>query len=234
MAVKRIIKQIRTSITTIRNEEKRLLKFISFLDLKPGQKILDIGCGYGRYLTLLGLNGFEVVGIDLNKDIVDANVKAGLKCIHESEFNKTHDLYDVLLMSHVIEHFNPESLLKFMDTYLNRLKKGGYLIIATPLFTPYFYIDFDHVKPYYPTGINMVLGNKNDQVQYYSKNKIELVDIWFRRGPFRLFFFRSLYVKSFNKIPFILDMLLILLFRLTFGLMGRTTGWMGLYKKNAP
>ncbi len=151
--------------------------------------------------------------------------------MHDSDFNKTNDLYDVLLMSHIIEHFNPEDLLKFMDNYLERLKKGGYLIIATPLFTHYFYIDFDHVKPYYPTGINMVFGNNDDQVQYYSNNKLELVDIWFRRGPFRLFFYRGIYLKSYNQLPVILEMLLTLLFRMSFGLIGRTTGWMGLYKK---
>jgi predicted SAM-dependent methyltransferase len=59
-------------------------------------------------------------------------------------------------MSHVIEHFSPKDLIPFLDDYLDRLKVGGRLVIAIPLLTPYFYDDFDHVKPYHPMGILMV------------------------------------------------------------------------------
>ncbi len=219
------------AMLNIRNEEQRLLKLIYSINLSPGQKILDVGCGYGKKMELLSLHGFELTGVDVNLDIIKTNREAGLNCMTVQEFNRTEDLYDVLLMSHVIEHFQPSDLLTFMDAHLNRLKIGGHLIIATPLNSPYFYEDFDHVKPYHPTGINMVFCSKNDQVQHCSQNKIELLDIWFRKGPYKLIFSPGLYLSKYNKFPFLMNVGFAILFRLSFGMIGKTDGWMGLYRK---
>lgn len=226
-----VIKRIINAIRSIPNEEKNLLKFISLLKLSPKQKILDIGCGYGRNLVFLRSQGYEVVGIDANADIIETNLKAGLNCMTLREFNNTNNMYDVLLMSHIIEHFQPNDLLEFMDTYLDHLKPGGHLIISTALNSPSFYADFDHVKPYHPTGISMVFCDRSSQVQYYARNRLELIDIWFRKGPYILDFSPGLYVRKYSRIPMIINLGLVLLFRLSFGFIGITDGWMGLYRK---
>ena len=56
-----------------------------------------------------------------------------------------------------------------MDGYLDRLKVGGHLVIATPLMSNNFYDDFDHVRPYQSLGILMVFGGGAAQVQYYAR-----------------------------------------------------------------
>jgi len=232
MNMNEFARNISEKILNIRTEEKKLVDFINSIDLSKEQRILDVGCGYGKNLNLLRSSGFKVIGVDINQEIIDANNKTGIDCINEGQFKQDADLYDVILMSHIIEHFSPSALVKFMDAYLDRLEMGGYLIIATPLITHYFYDDFDHVKPYYPAGINMVFGGKNDQVQYYSRNKIELIDIWFRRGPFTIKYFPGFYVsKDYSRFPVILNYLLALFFKMSFGVLGRTNGWMGLYRK---
>ena len=232
MNMKDFVKNISEKIINIRAEEKKLLDFLQSIDLSKEQRILDVGCGYGKNLILLRSRGFKVIGVDINQEIIDANNETGVDCINEKQFKQETDLYGVIVMSHIIEHFPPSELVKFMDTYLDRLEMGGYLIIATPLITHYFYDDFDHVKPYYPAGINMVFGGKNGQVQYYSRNKIELIDIWFRRGPFTMKYFPGFYVnKHYGRFPVILNVLLALLFKMSFGVVGRTNGWMGLYRK---
>ena len=213
-------------------EGAMLLKFIRLLKLSQGQKILDVGCGYGRSLKLLRSKGFEVVGVEINQDIVDANNQAGLACMSDSQFKQTDDLYDVLLLMHVIEHFTPDALVGFMDHYLDRLRPGGHLIIATPLLTASFFDDFDHLKPYHPTGIQMVFGRGKAQVQYYARNTLELVDVWFRRGPFVLRFFSGIYVGKHNsRLLLMINKLSTLLFRMSFGMLGKPNGWMGLYRK---
>jgi SAM-dependent methyltransferase len=219
--------------TEIRNEENNLLKFMRSLNLSQDHKILDIGCGFGDKLKLLRSHGFNVTGIDVNQEIIAANLKVGMSCMTVADFNQMTDMYDVMLMSHVIEHFQPDALLAFMDNYLDRLKIGGHLIITTPLSSPYFYDDFDHVKPYHPTGINMVFSANEAQVQYYSRNKLEVVDLWFRKGPFKLIFKRGLYLKPQKKTPASLNLFLAIIFRLSFGFVGRTDGWMGLYRKTS-
>jgi SAM-dependent methyltransferase len=228
--MKNVIKRNILRWVDVHNEDNKILEFISSLQLMPEQKLLDVGCGQCNKLRLIVSLGINAVGVDINPILVQQAQKAGFDCITVDEFNLTDDTYEVMLMSHIIEHFMPEQLLEFMDGYLDRLSSEGYLIIATPLNSPYFYDDFDHVKPYHPTGINMVFGGSNLQVQYYSRNHIELCNLWFRREPLRLTFLAGLYVKKNYLLTFI-NISLAILFRLSFGIIGRTNGWVGLYQK---
>jgi SAM-dependent methyltransferase len=232
--MKRILKQITLRIMEVHNEERKLLQFLNSLHLQPDQTILDVGCGHGDKLKLIRSLGLNITGVDINPTIIERNQKAGLPCMTADDFGQANSQYDVLLMLHVIEHFHPEQLLKFMDSYLERLKPGGYLIIATPLYTSYFYDDFDHVKPYQPTGIRMVFEETNAQVQYHAHNRLTLQDIWFRREPFRLKFFARFYIRKYSRLPLIINVLLAFVFRFSFGIIGETNGWMGLYQKIAP
>lgn len=220
------------------SETKQILRFLR--KISPGNdsskvKILEVGCGFGQERSLLRLKGFNVLGVDTNLEIVKANVEMGLNCISVDQFKKCDEKFDLILMSHVIEHFAPQELLHFMDNYLNYLQVGGHLVICTPLLTKTFYDDFDHVKPYQPRGIEMVFGTDNSQVQYYSKNKLSLKDIWFRRSPYRLRFYRAQFIKSFlSRVLLIVDILSTLAFKISFGLVGYKTGWIGLYEKVQP
>ena len=132
----------------------------------------------------------------------------------------------------MIEHFSPEALLQFMEFYLDRLKCGGYLIIATPLMTKYFYDDFDHVKPYTPTGIEMVFSGLDAQVQYYSKKKLKLLDIKYKKYYYRLINKRGLYVKKKSRYLILgINFLSAVIFKLSWGVLGKRDGWIGIYKK---
>jgi SAM-dependent methyltransferase len=196
-------------------------------------KILDIGCGYGANMIPLVNLGHNVVGVDINRDIVEENRKKSLNCLTSEEFEKAGDFdFDLIIMSHVIEHFSPSALISFMDGYLDHLKPKGHLLIATPLMSDYFYDDFDHVKPYQPTGILMVFGGKSAQVQYYSRNKISLQDLWYRKSFYRLHHNRTRYIKSVWSIPLkAFDAISILLYLSTFRAFGKTDGWVGLFIK---
>lgn len=217
------------NVSVIRQEESAIIKLLGTLSLTPENRILEVGCGFGKKMCLLRAYGLNVTGVDINTEIVKKNIDDGLDCMTVEEFNSTDEIFDVILMSHVIEHLMPKDLVFFMDNYLDRLKEGGHLIIATPLQTPHFYEDFDHVKPYYPMSIQMVFGIDTGQIQYTSRNKIALLRIWLRRSPFKLTFLP--YRKPNYYIPDIINLLLIILFRLTFGLIGIKTGWVGLYRK---
>jgi SAM-dependent methyltransferase len=213
------------------NEEKKLLAFVAKF-AKPQAKILDLGCGYGRYLRALSNQGYEVVGVELNQQIVQANRQAGLNCVSVDEFQTSTTTYDLIICSHVIEHFNPADLVTLLDAYLTRLEKKGYIIIATPLYSHYFFDDFDHVKPYHPLGLEMVFGANAAQVQYYSENKMQLQDIWFRRSPFVSTFQRSKFIRSpLTRVLQVYDLIMSLLHKVSGGLIGQKDGWVGVYQK---
>ena len=44
---------------------------IRLLGLQPGERILDCPCGYGRHSAELGMRGFEVVGCDINPEMLE-------------------------------------------------------------------------------------------------------------------------------------------------------------------
>lgn len=159
--------------------------------------------------------------------------KYGLSFYTLDEFKKNMCFeYDLIIFSHVIEPFQPDALKDFLDEYLSYLKKGGYVIIATPVLWRGFYWDFDHIKMYHPIGINMVFGNHDAQVQYYAENRLELKDIWFRKTEFMVREKRGLYIPcSTSKVWVIVNLFYKALFKFSGGLIGRTTGWMGLYRK---
>jgi len=195
-------------------------------------QVLDVGCGYGRNLRPLQEAGFKVMGVDANAEVVKANVAAGLPCITSEHFAATRCIYDVILMSHVIEHFAPLDLVPFMDGYLDRLRPGGRLIIATPLFTHYFYDDFDHIKPYYPIGIMMVFGGERAQIRYYARNQLVLDDVWIRRSPLLAAHTRGRYLSGWRSRPRqAVELVSALVFRLSFGGIGQGTGWVGVFRK---
>ncbi|MBD2301419.1 bifunctional 2-polyprenyl-6-hydroxyphenol methylase/3-demethylubiquinol 3-O-methyltransferase UbiG [Nostoc sp. FACHB-190] len=210
---------------------------LSFLEKYAQQerskcKILDVGCGLGKKLTELTTAGYQTLGVDVNAQIIESNQKRGLNCITVEDFSKTEEQFDIILMSHIIEHFSPEELKEFMDSYLDKLKMGGYLIIATPLLTKYFYDDFDHVKPYSPTGIWMVFGKTATQVQYYSRNKLGFKDLRFRRQPYRFTFVRGKYIRNWTtKIYQVIEFISALLCLISFGWLGNKDGWVGIFKK---
>ncbi len=43
---------------------------VDALALRPGQRVLDVGCGPGRHSLALARRGFDVLGIDLSPDFV--------------------------------------------------------------------------------------------------------------------------------------------------------------------
>lgn len=211
-------------------EQRTLARFLSRIGGSGALRVLEVGCGYGANLAILAARGHDVVGVDINREIVAANRREGRRCLTPEQFDKTGERFDVLLLAHVIEHFAPAQLLDFMDHYLERLRPGGHLIIATPLLTQYFYDDFDHVRPYTPAGIRMVFGGGSEQVQFYGTGRIELVDLWYRRAPLRVVHHRGRSLGGQYHVR-LLNLALALIFHATGHLVGTTDGWMGLYRK---
>jgi SAM-dependent methyltransferase len=53
------------------NEEEAPLA-IDLLGLRPGDRVLDAGCGLGRFVAALADNGIEAVGVDISEIAIDA------------------------------------------------------------------------------------------------------------------------------------------------------------------
>jgi len=110
----------------------RLCEFIKS-NVGAGNKLLDIGCGVGRFVKMALEQGFNATGIDRAPGaLAYAEKYYGLRLIQgEAESIPVPDkTYDIVTLIHVIEHSrNPLSVLREVRRVL---KPGGILFIETP------------------------------------------------------------------------------------------------------
>lgn len=119
----------------------RILKFVSNTGFSIPQyrqkgKILDLGCGTGDILILLKSLGWDVYGIDINKEAIKTARSRGLKNVQVGTYEDVNvypDRYfDAIRLYHVIEHLdNPFLCLKLLH---KKVKVGGKIFLATPNF----------------------------------------------------------------------------------------------------
>lgn len=99
---------------------------------KPNGKLLDVGCGNGRYLDGMKKLGWQIKGVEFNEGAVRVCNLSGLNVHHGDLFSANFETnsFDVINVSHVIEHVpNPNEFFKELTRILN---KNGTLIIKTP------------------------------------------------------------------------------------------------------
>lgn len=92
---------------------------------QPHGRLLDVGCGNGGFLTLAQQAGWEVEGLDFDAAAVRTATSRGLSVrLGGLEVLKNlRDCYDVITLSHVVEHvYDPTSLLCGLR---DLLKPGG-------------------------------------------------------------------------------------------------------------
>jgi SAM-dependent methyltransferase len=229
------LKKIYWKSISDRSEQNTIVRFLQHAGATSDWRILDVGCGYGRNLRALREAGLSASGVEINSETADSIRAEGFVCFHPDDPGINAQPWDAVVMSHIIEHFDYQSLSIMMNHYLDNLKPGGFLIIATPLLCRRFYDDFDHVKPYNPQAIEGSFGMRGRQVQLQSSNELELVDLWIRRRPFYLQLFPSFLRRrmSIGKI-FIgfLNILLHLIHLASFRVIGESAAWVGLYRKS--
>lgn len=101
--------------------------------LSGNEKVLEVGSGGLGFVENLYKSGFDITGLELNKQsIVNAAAK-GLKVLDETiqDHAKNHfEKYDMVCSYQVLEHITDVST--FIKAQVDCLKKGGKLIIAVP------------------------------------------------------------------------------------------------------
>ncbi len=99
---------------------------------KPG-RVLDIGCGSGRFLYQMRSKGWGVFGVEPSKAASEAGKRLGALDIFNGnliEAGFPHDYFDYIRLNHSFEHIaNPNEVL---DEIRRLLRPGGKLLIGVP------------------------------------------------------------------------------------------------------
>jgi len=112
------------------------LRFLKKLNVKS-KKLLDIGCGYGHFLRGAKSLGFEVSGLDFDKEKISCCRKKGITNAYCSEFDQfycsiidSRIRYNVISCFHILEHV-PEPK-EFIEKIRDILLPEGYLLLEVP------------------------------------------------------------------------------------------------------
>jgi O-antigen chain-terminating methyltransferase len=137
---------------------------------EPGAPVIDIGCGRGEWLELLGEHGYEASGIDLNHAFVLSCADTGLKVIEGDAVEVLRGMPEgsagAITSMHLVEHLPFERVVALIDAALRALRPGGLLLLETPnpenlmVGSHYFYMDPTHLKPLPPAMLRWVVENR--------------------------------------------------------------------------
>jgi ubiquinone/menaquinone biosynthesis C-methylase UbiE len=120
-------------------QKLRARNVLGLLAAKPGERVLDIGCGNARDIARIAERGSEIVGVDISAGMVAA-AKQELKRMEISgitlqvgdatSLDFPDGSFDKILCSEVIEHIPDAS--RALREMLRVLRPGGRLVLSTP------------------------------------------------------------------------------------------------------
>lgn len=130
----RLIKLAMLPLWTI-NGLKREASHLRLMTLahEPAGKLLDVGCGGGRFLNRMKRRGWQVEGIDFDGQAANRVATRYGITAHVGDLTQCAlpaDSFDAITLSQTIEHlYNPQATL---NECLRLLKPGGLLVMTSP------------------------------------------------------------------------------------------------------
>ncbi len=120
---------LKYSLTT-RFKERQILRL---LDIQPGDRLLDVGCGIGYLSGLARARGAHVVGIDMShRALVHARerVEGDFAAAGAGGLPFADNSFDKVIFADVIEHVPDDGVA--LEEIVRVAKAGAVIVISTP------------------------------------------------------------------------------------------------------
>ncbi|MCA9622913.1 MAG: class I SAM-dependent methyltransferase [Myxococcales bacterium] len=140
--------------------------FGKLLPIQKNARILEVACGQGSFLHYLKRRGFtHLTGVDISPEQIELarRVCENVHLEDASSFLARHEgSFDLVVGFDIIEHFQKDEAVAFMDRVHGALATEGRLLLTTPngshIFSEPRYYDFTHEICFTPHSMSQLLG----------------------------------------------------------------------------
>jgi SAM-dependent methyltransferase len=135
-------------------------------DFHSGGPVLDLGCGRGEFVALLGEAGIDARGVDADADMVAFARGEGLDVDQADAVAALDEVEDGTLggvfAAQLLEHLPPGAIVRLLELAARKLRPGGVLIAETinplsPLALRNYFADLTHAQPLVPETLELLV-----------------------------------------------------------------------------
>lgn len=155
-------------------QDDELEIFLKYLPKKG--KIIEAGCGLGRWVICLKQKGYDIIGIDFAQDTIrtikkyDNSITVELGDIMDIKYPDNY--FDVYISLGVVEHFiNGPSMA--LQEAKRVVKQNGTLFISVPVFNPIRHVTLPIERFFRFFSENKIIRKLFKKTQYSKKNFVE-------------------------------------------------------------
>jgi SAM-dependent methyltransferase len=195
-----------TLVTEKEKELKRFLKIIKKSIRKP--KLLDIGCGNGKYIILAAKEGIDSYGIDISpiairkakKEAAKQKVQASFRVGDALNMPYPKNYFDAAIDFSCFTHFYTKDWNKYFRQVRRILKPNGYFLLSvwSKNSTMLSEVNFDPKTSKSNWSLSKAEGVAGHLYSYYFTKK-KLISLLKRKG-FKIFLIREILLRSYSKI----------------------------------
>jgi len=113
-------------------QRRKIAALLDRLDLKPGQRLLDIGCGWGTLAIEAARRGVAVVGLTLSAeqkkwadDQIERAGTGGLTEIRLQDYRAIDEQFDAIASVEMVEAVGERWWPEYLDCIARNLERGG-------------------------------------------------------------------------------------------------------------
>jgi cyclopropane fatty-acyl-phospholipid synthase-like methyltransferase len=112
---------------------------MQYFKLQPGNRVLDLMCGYGRHALALAQKGINVTAVDnlqdyineINRRATSENLTVNAVLVDVLSYSPDGKFELAICMGNSLQFFNKEELMKLLSTIASHLQPGGHFLINT-------------------------------------------------------------------------------------------------------